>query len=287
MPVEVEITSTPGLIDPDTGEPTAGQPYEDALSDFLSSTGVANTEVEAATREVLFRSGESTDEAFGWWNAIRYFFTPDIHKVLAVKESRVELAGYWLTLPDVPEAKVTLAVSVTDAKQRAISVKIAGVGGGPSFELAVKSGLQHEATSQQRAVLTTRGKFEHVQVIRKGKPIGEYVRLVALDEKNVEWSYPAATLPDPAQLGPKGSTVGYDTTTNKSADKVTDTITQGTTWDFSAGIKLPPQLGGIEAGINGQVSYQRDVGYEYLLPAGRHYEATKYANFPVYVWIVK
>ena len=182
---------------------------------------------------------------------------------------------------------MTLAVSVTDTKQRAVSVKIAGVGGGPSFEIAVTSGLQHEATSQQRAVLATWGKFEHVQVIRKGKPIGEYARLVALDEENVEWSYPAATLPDPAQLGPKGPTVGYDTTTNQSADKITDAITRGTTWDFSAGITLPPQLGGIEAGINGQASYQRDVGYEYLLPAGRRYEATKYANFPVYVWSVK
>ena len=69
MPVEVEITSSPGLIDPDTGQPTADQPYEDALSDFLSSTGVANTDVEVAIQEAL----QGTDEGLGWWSAIRGF----------------------------------------------------------------------------------------------------------------------------------------------------------------------------------------------------------------------
>jgi hypothetical protein len=285
MPIEVEITSTPGLIDPGTGQPITGQPYDTALDDFLSSRGVANTDVEVATKEALLRR-EVTEEAFGWWSAIRDFFVPEIHNVVDTEENQVELAGYWLTLPDVPEAKVTLTVSLTDKNQRAMSVKIAGIGGGPSFELAVKSGLQHEATSQQRAVLTTRGTFQRVQVTRKGKLIGEYARLVSLDEENVQWSYPAAALPDLAQLGQKGLTVGYDLSTNTSADKITLAITQGTTWDFSVGIKLT-QLGGIEAGISGQVSYQRDVGYEYLLPPGRRYKATKYASFPVYVWIAE
>jgi hypothetical protein len=284
MSVEIEITSAPGLIDPGTGQPVTGEPYESALNDFLSSRGVANTDVEVAVREALLRAEESANEATGWWDAVRYFFAPETHNVVDTEEARIELAGYWLTLPDVPEAKVTLTVSVTDKSQRAMSVKIAGIGGGPSFELTVKSGLQHEATSQQRAVLATRGAFQRVQVTRGGKPIGEYARLVALDEDNVEWSYPAAALPGSAQLGQKGPSVGYDLRANTSADKVTLDITQGTTWDFSAGLKLT-QLGGIEAGISGQVSYQRDASYEYELPPGRRYQATKYASFPVYVWI--
>ena len=286
MPVDIEITSTPGLIDPGTGQPVTGEPYESALDDFLSSRGVANTDVEVAARQTLLRAEEGTNEAAGWWDAIRYFFAPEIHNVVNTEEARVELAGYWLTLPDVPEAKVTLTVSVTDKNQRAMSVKIAGIGGGPTFELTVKSGLQHEAASQQRAVLATRGTFQRIQVTRGGQPIGEYARLVALDEENVEWSYPPAALPGPALLGPTGNTVGYDLRTNTSADKVTLDITQGTTWDFSAGLKLP-QLGGIEAGLSGQVSYERDVSYEYVLPPGRRYQATKYARFPVYVWVAK
>lgn len=284
MSVEIEITSTPGLINPRTGQPVTGEPDEGALNDFLSSRGVANTEVEVAARETLHRIRGGTEEAAGWWDAIRDFFAPEIHNVVDTEETRVELAGYWLTLPDVPEAKVTLTVSITDKSQRAMSVKIAGIGGGPTFELTVKSGLQHEAESQQRAVLATRGTFQRVQVTRGGKPIGEYARLVALDEENVEWSYPPAELPGPALLGQPGSSVGYDLRANTSADKVTLDTTQGTTWDFSAGIKLP-QLGGIEAGLSGQVSYERDVSYEYVLPPGRRYQATKYASFPVYVWI--
>ena len=62
MPVEIEITSTPGLIDPGTGQPVTGEPYKSALDDFLSSRGVANTDVEVAARETLLRAEEGTDE---------------------------------------------------------------------------------------------------------------------------------------------------------------------------------------------------------------------------------
>jgi hypothetical protein len=284
--IKIEIASTPGLIDLDTGQPTSGEPYQGALEDFLSSNGVTNTDIELAVKEELDRAGQSAGEAFGWWAPIRSFFSPKIHKVLATEKQRVELAGYWLTLPDVPEAKVTLAVSVTDSTQRAASMKIAGVGGGPSFELTVQSGLQHEAASQERAVLSTMGTFQHIQVVKDGRIIGGYVRLAALDRNNVEWTYPAATLPPPAQLGNEISTVGYNLITKTSADTVFFKINRGTTWDFSAGINLP-QFGGIQAGISGQVTYQQDTDYAYLLPPGRRYQAARFTRFPVYVWSVE
>lgn len=287
MSDDIDITSGRGLFDPDSGEPTATEPDEQALRDFLASNGVAGTAIETAAREAMVQAAQSvTEGVFSWWPAVRRFFAPEIHTIVDTCMEPVEISGYWLTLPAVPDAKVTLSVAVTKTRQVAATLKVAGVGGGPTFQMAVRSGLQHEALSQQRAVLTAMGRFQRVQVSEDGKVLGEYARLVYLDKDNVEWSYPAAQVPAAAQLGPQVSSVGYDLTTNTSADEVTDSVARDTTWDFSAGLSLP-QFGGLTVGISGQVSYQQEANYEYQLPPGRYYRATRYASFPVFVWTLR
>lgn len=305
MPVAVEISTTPGLADLAAGELSLQVSVDDALAEFLATPGVANTPVEAEAKAALAHAEEEAGEqedaepqgvdaygyrervrAFGWLDGLRRFFAPEEHQVVGVEDHTVELAAYWLTVPAVAGAAVTLSIEVTNSHKTAASVKIAGIGGGPTFDVAVKQGLEHPATTDQRATLTTSGTFQRIDVVKDGTLLGTYARLVALDQANVDWAFPHASPPDASELGAVTGSTGYDLTGNSKSDTVILQLSRGTTWDMSAGIKLA-SLGGIEACVSGQVSYEQDVGYTYELPPHHRYRATRYDAFPAYIWTLQ
>jgi hypothetical protein len=285
MGLHAEIAAVHGLVDPDSGRPPQEAPYEGAVQDFLTTPGVAGTDVEASFKKALNQAAQETAEGGRWWDALQRFFAPEVHTIVAVGEEVVELEGYWMTLPDVQDASVELTVTVGASTETSASFTVAGIGGGPAFTIDLKEGLRHETAVCERGALSTRGIFQKVEVTRQGEVIGSYPRLVTLDWDNLTWTFRPDTPPTASQLGDPLSTRRFDQSATDGSTTATLEISQGTTWDVSVGINLA-SLGGIEAKISAKVTYQRDVAVEYTLPGKRRYLATRYADFPAYLWSI-
>jgi hypothetical protein len=281
--LRAELTVVPGPVDAESGRPSLQPPYEGALEDFLATPGVQGTEVEAALNRTLLEAAQDTAEAPGWWNAVRRFFTGEDHQVVAETEQQVELEGYWMILPDVPGASVTLTVSINSSSETSASFTIAGIGGGPTFTIALKEGLSHEAAVCERITVTTTGVFEKVQVTKDDRILGTYPRLRSLDMSNLSWNFTPVPPPTPALLGDASSTTHFNASATAGKTVQTLEITRGTTWNVSAGLDLP-NLGGIKAQVSTKNTYERDVKLEYTLPGGHVYAASRYAGLPAYLW---
>jgi hypothetical protein len=283
MGLRAELTAIPGPVDPHSGRPSEQAPYEGAIEDFLATPGVSGTDVAAAFRRVLTLAAQETAEGADWWGAVRRFFAPEVHTVVAVGEQPVELEGYWMTLPDVKDASVKLTVTVGSSRETAASFTIAGIGGGPTFTIDLKEGLSHQAAVCERIALSTMGVFQRVEVTQNGNVIGTYPRLVTLDLDNLDWDFDPATPPSASTLGNPMSSRRFDQSASNGSTTITLEISRGTTWEMSAGLSLA-NLGGIEAKLSAKATYQRDVAVECTLPGNHHYLATRYAGFPAYLW---
>jgi hypothetical protein len=283
MGLSAEVTVIPGPVDPDTGSPSPEPPYEGALEDFLATPGVAGTEVETVLNQTLLQATQETAEGLGWWDNIRQFFARENHTVVAEGEQVVELEGYWMILPEVPGASVSLTVSLSSSNEKSASFMIAGTGGGPAFTIGLKEGLSHQAAVCERITLTAVGVFQKIEVSKDNAVIGTYPRLASLDTDNLSWRFSPAAPPAAALLGNAFSTTRFDASTAAGTTTPTLEITQGTTWDVSAGIDLP-NIGGIKAQISAKIKYEHGVKFEYSLPGGHLYTASRYQNLPAYLW---
>jgi hypothetical protein len=285
MGLQAELTIRDGLVD-DSGQPSENPPYDGAFADFLATPGVSGSDVAVAFKQALTQAAQETAEGVGLWESLRRFFRAETHKVVAVDNRAVELEGYWMTLPEVMGASVKLSVSVSSSSETSASFTIAGIGGGPTFTIDLKEGLNHEASRCERVVLSAVGTFQKIEVVRRGNVIGTYPRLISLDRANLTWKFDPAVPPPVSGLGASVATRGYDQSDSDGATIATLEIDRGTAWDVSAGISLP-NFGGIGAQISAKVIYQRDVGVEYTLPGRHYYRATRFANFPAYLWTVR
>ena len=283
MGLRAELTVIPGLVDPASGRPLPDLPSTGAVEDFLKSTGVADTAVAAALRVVLAAAAQQTAEGLGWWDAIRRFFAPEIHTVVAESEQTVVLDGYWVTLPATAGASAKLTVTMGSSEETSASFMIAGMGGGPTFLLDLKEGVSRPADRCERIVLLTTGRFQKVEVTQNGAVIGAYPRLVALDLANLGWDFEPATPPSAATLGDPITTRDFDLTKVAGSATRSVEIGRGTTWEMSAGLELAG-LGGIKAKLSAKATYRRDVAIECKLPAGHHYLAARYEGFPAWLW---
>jgi hypothetical protein len=282
--VEVEVSEDPGLIELlEAGQPPPAARLDPAVGDYLDSGGVKGSAIEAAIGERAKGVSSATGEsATDWWQALKAWWNQEEHRVIATEELPVELAAYWLTLPAVDGASVTVVSTRSSSKESSAALSIAGVGGGPSFELTVTDEISFEGTASERAFLTTNATFEKVEVERAGKVVGTYARLKSLERGNFTWTRRAEQPPDPSTLGPPVESFPFDFTGASGPTTEKSEIAKGTTWELGADLKL----WGVGVKLGGELTYKQEVSYANKLPGGHAYRARRFERFPARLWEV-
>jgi hypothetical protein len=284
MPLDVEITTEPGLEDLLTSDvPASDEAIMSALADFRESTQIEGTPLGAELDELLTFAADATGEgARGWSDPIGDWFARKHQRVVDTEERPIEIAAYWLTLPPgVSGASATVTAAAATSGEASASFKIAGIGGGGTFTVDVKNGIGFTSTVTQRAALSVSGTFDIVEVAKAGKTT-RYARLRKLDLANREWTIAEHAPPSPAEAG---TPIGSETIT-ASSDQVkvstTLSIDKETVWQF--GLDLTFEKLGLEASLGGKGSYGSSVEYAYELPGGHAYKASRYTGFPAFLW---
>jgi hypothetical protein len=287
MSLRVEITKEPGLADLlNTNEPVSDAELRPQLEAFLKSNGVAGTPIEQSLREHTSREADLTEQAFGFWQSLKRWWKGQKQEVLATEKHPVVLEAYWLTLPAVADAEATVISTQASSNETSASFTVAGIGGGPTLTLEVKKGMEFDVKDPGRAVLTTLGTFEKVQVTdADGRVIETYARLTDLEKNNLNWSWQKGSLPDSGTWGAQESAEPFNfADMNGSAIRELG-IKSGTTWEIGGDLDLS-QLG-IKAHLGTKLTYERDVTYRYKLPGGHDYVATRYKSLPTYIWTLQ
>jgi hypothetical protein len=169
MPLRVDITAEPGLHDMLAGEqPVSQDQLLDAIDDFVATPGVAGTPIEDEIRMELRQRAQDPAEAIGAWDALKRFFRREEDVVVETVQQDVELAAYWLTLPDLDGARAIVTSSTSHENETSASVKIAGVGGGPTLTISVEESVKFDVRQPERAVLTCRAPSTRSRSVAKG-----------------------------------------------------------------------------------------------------------------------
>jgi hypothetical protein len=305
MAVRAEITSEPGMVDllEQEGD-VADEKKLEALNHFRATkvvsraslrepADVGTLSVERAYREHAYGEDAYGEDAYGegaysqwafrddWWDGLGRWLRGEKVKKVGRTEAPVEMGVYWLTVPEVPDAKATLDVALKSDKETSASLTIFGVGGGPTFTVALKEGLSHEAARSERVALSAMGTFEKIEVSADAGTV-TYPRLVALDQANLTWVFASAMPPKPEACGPRISSTTFDASGASGTTTKTLSIGRDTKWKL--GIDLDLANLGLKASLDGSITYSREVGFEYTLPGGRKYVAAQYKDFPAYLW---
>jgi hypothetical protein len=285
MPNRVEITAEPGLASLlESDQPVADATLQPAVDAFLNTPGLTDSKLHEELTATLERHAETTGETSGWFTPLKEWWTGIRHRVLRTEQQPVVVASYWLTLPDVPNAKVTVTSSVEKSNESSASLTIAGIGGGPTFTATLKDSVDLDATETERAWKTRIGTFQEIEETYGGKVIARYPRLVRIDgDDEGDWTRATEAFPDLATLGPsKQRKFNFAGATGKTTETLT--ISRGTTWELGLDVNLPSLQLGFQASV--KIAYNCDVDYAYELPKGHNYIAHRYASFPAYIWAV-
>jgi hypothetical protein len=131
--LRVEITERPGLHNLLEAEAQPdNRDLERAVGEFMTSRGVEDSPVGEGLDNTLRARSEATEQGLaGWWEALRAWLAGEQHNVVDTEEHSLNLASYWLTVPDIVGAKVTLTSSVSSSNETSGAITIAGIGGGP------------------------------------------------------------------------------------------------------------------------------------------------------------
>jgi hypothetical protein len=122
--VRAEVTEKPGLqgLLSETHR-APDEALAPAVEDFLATPGVAHSPVAAGLEEAIERDAERPAEGLeSMLEAIRRWLDGEQHEVVGTEEQVVELEAYWLTVPDVPEASVTLASAESSSEENSARV---------------------------------------------------------------------------------------------------------------------------------------------------------------------
>jgi hypothetical protein len=159
MQVRATVTQEPGLHDLlNQDDPPPDAELMESLDAFLATPGIGGTDVADELDTTIREQADSTAQGFGgWWEALRRWLAGERHEVVGTERGDVELEALWLTLPDVTGASATVSSSVTDSDETSASVTIAGIGGGPTFTIALKEKLEFDGTTNGRIRLTAKG----------------------------------------------------------------------------------------------------------------------------------
>lgn len=289
MSVRAEITQQPGLAELLSREEEA--PDEEvalAIEAFLATQGVAGTPVEEGILEAIDRRSDAAAEGIGLLDWIGRRLDLEQHRVVGSQELPVELEAYWLTLPGVAEARITVTSSASSSDETSASVTIAGIGGGPSVTIDLKEQTSFEGSTTERVSLSAMGLFDEIRVTRStfagDEVVATYPRLRAVDQSNLQWTRRPSTAPDPTSLGSVVEAMSFDATASDGLTTHTLTAEQGTSWEF--GVDLSLEKLGLTTKVSSKTTYKHAVEYEYKLPGGHDYRATRYEQFPAYLWTV-
>jgi hypothetical protein len=287
MPLRVEIIEGPGLAELlNSDKPVSDAELQPQLDAFLKSSGVAGTPIERSLREHTNHEADLTEQAFGFWQSLKRWWNGQKQEVLATETHPVILEAYWLTLPPVADAEVTVSSTQASSNETSASFTIAGIGGGPTLTLEIKEGMEFAAKDPGQAVLTTLGTFEKIQVTdADGHVIETYARLTKLEGNNLKWSWQKSSLPAPETWGAQETVEPFDLANMNGSATRELSIKSGTTWEIGGDLDLT-QLG-IKAHVGTKLTYERDVTYSYKLPGGHDYVATRYKSFPAYIWTLQ
>jgi hypothetical protein len=283
----VEISSEPGLAEVLAAEePVDDERLGPALDDFLAQSDVAGTALADSYVEETRRQSDRTEESFGdAWQRLKRWWNGQKQEVAEEEEVRVTLDAYWLTLPDIEGAEVTVTSSRTKGKEASASLTIAGIGGGPKFKLSVKQDVEFPSKTPGRFLLSAMGTFQKI-VVRdaSGHEVQSYLRLVKLDEDNLIWTWSPDPLPDESAWGEQKGSTTFELKGQPQTAKEKLQTSGGTTWNFGAELNLANL--GLKASIGGTLTYESDVAYSYSLPGDHDYVATSYKAFPAFIWTV-
>jgi hypothetical protein len=281
--VKVKVVARPGLADLlEADQPVDRAELDRALGEFLESTGVKGSPVHEAINIQAAEAASGTGQAPDWWRSLKEWWTGEEHRVAETEERPIELAAYWLTLPPVQGASVTMTSSSSNAKEVSASLSIAGIGGGPTLELSVEEEVSFEGEADERASLTVKATFEKVDVLRAGQVVGTYVRLRSVDGDDFTWTRNEEQPPSASSLGPESESREFDFTKTHGSGTQKITIAKGTSLEVGFDLKL----WGIGVKLGGKVTYKEDVSYANKLPAGHLYRASRYEDFPARLWEV-
>ena len=164
-----EGAEAPGLLDHlAVDRPPGRDELTSAVENFLRDRNVTDTELAEEIRKST--EPEVSTEGFrDMWEAIKHAFRPVELVVVDTQTKDVPLEAYWLTLPTVPGASVTLTSSSTTSDEKSGSLTILGIGGGPTFTFAITRVLDFEADDQQCVELLAPGTFEQMRAMKGEK----------------------------------------------------------------------------------------------------------------------
>jgi hypothetical protein len=283
MALRAELTEQPGFHDLlSRDEPVSNNELRPALEAFLATPGIAGTPVQEALDEVTRPRPAAVESLSSWWDGVHHWLWGQRVDVIDTEDRAVELAAYWLTLPAVADAKVTVTSSVTSSDETSASFTVLGIGGGPTFTVDIKEDVSFPATKMEQVVLSAIGSFEKVQITKDGAVVATYPRLRALDRDNLTWTRTPFAPPDPGSWGTPTRTRRFDVTASNDITKNALTVTKGTAWEGGAELSLKKL--GLAAKVGTKVTYEREVAFEYELPGGHDYLASLYPTFPAYLW---
>lgn len=283
--LRVEVTEQPGLQALLAGdEPPPDAELRQAADLFVTTPGVEGTAVSERVGDAIRSGSQATAKGLGWWDNLRRWLAGERQKVVGSEEHEIELVAYWLTVPGVAGAKVTLSSSATSSDETSASFTIAGIGGGPTFSLALKEDVKFDSARDLRVAMLAKATFEKVQVTRDGRPIATYARLASLDRDNLVWTVEPASPPDPTSWGSPTWSRRFQVSLSTGTLTDTLTVTRGTTWDVGADLSLDKI--GLKAKLGSKVTYEGEVECAYELPGGHDYLAVRYPAFPAFLWTV-
>jgi hypothetical protein len=273
----------PGLFDLLRADSPPDDDLREAAEDFLADPQVQDTDLADLA---LSSSDDTAGVTFGlgdWWRNILYTFEPLVFTVEDVETKDVPIAAYWVTVPEVAGAKVTLTRTSGTSRERAASLKILGIGGGPTFTGEIALTDSFEADDSQKIELLVSATFERVRAQKRDDVLARFVRLASIDWNNTGITREPQQPPDPAGWG------SPMTIRNFHLSKVDDLSTEsvkvaaGTSWENTAGLTVNQ----LDVSLSATVTYQQEVTYETSLPGGHDYVASLYRAFPAYLWQVE
>lgn len=293
MSLSVNVRTAPGLFSVDDADLSLEKPYKEAIADFLDTPGIAGTDIAAEVQEIARTVAKQTtnypDEGARWntlRDALKHLFLQERHTPLGSEQQPIELESYWMTLPDVQGASVE--INITGGQSAAVSatLTIAGIGGGGQFTIDLKQGLSHKTTRCEKVLVKGMATFEKIEVTRHDKPITTYPRLIAIDTDNLSWDFRRETPPFAADPNEKPITKEFNIPNTDGSTTISLSIDKKTTWNTSVGLSFP-NLGGINANVSTQLTYQTGFELKNELPPGHQYVAKLYKKIPAYIWTVQ
>lgn len=284
MPIHAELSEQPGLHGLLAGEEPPEDELMNAVDAFSRTQGVANSPVEDEIDAQVRARAQDPSEGRGWFETVKRWFRGEDHVPVGSERCSLELATYWLTLPAVDGAAASVTSTTSNAEETAATVKIAGIGGGPTFTIRVMESSRFESGDgrDESLVMSCPAIFERVEVRRRGVVLTTYPRLVSVDHRTMEWERRVIDPPSPSALGEVELTKRYRSAASSGLTTATLTFAAGTTWQLGAEIELA-QLG-LNVGVSSTSTYESEVEYEYELPGGHDYTARRFAGLPVILW---